>query len=62
MDMIENTLLDDVKFDHNIMKKYSKYAEKFIKDLMNKNTFERPNKDPKVNAISKRIKFAKSLS
>ena len=43
MDMIENTLLDDVKFDHNIMKKYSKYAEKFIKDLMNKNTFERPN-------------------
>ena len=43
IDMIENTLLDDVKFDHNIMKKYSKYAEKFIKDLMNKNTFERPN-------------------
>ena len=42
MDMIENTLLDEVKFDYNIMKKYSKYAEKFIRDLMNKNTFERP--------------------
>ena len=43
MDMIENTLLDEVKFDYNIMKQYSKYAEKFIRDLMNKNTFERPN-------------------
>ena len=42
MDMIENTLQDEVKFDYNIMKKYSKYAEKFIRDLMNKNTFERP--------------------
>ena len=42
MDMIENTLHDEVKFDYNIMKKYSKYAEKFIRDLMNKNTFERP--------------------
>ena len=42
-DVIENTLLDEVKFDYNIMSKYSKYAIKFIRDLMNKNTFERPN-------------------
>ena len=43
LDMVENTLLDEVKFDYNIMRKYSKYAEKFIRDLMNKNTNERPN-------------------
>jgi serine/threonine protein kinase len=43
LDMIENTLLDDVKFDYNIMRKYSKYAEQFIRDLMNKNVSERPN-------------------
>ena len=43
MDMVENTLLDEVKFDYNIMRKYSKNAEKFIRDLMNKNTFDRPN-------------------
>ena len=42
-DIIENTLLDEVKIDYNIMNKYSKYATKFIKDLMNKNVFERPN-------------------
>ena len=42
-DIIENTLLDEVKIDPNKMQKYSKYATKFIKDLMNKNTFERPN-------------------
>ena len=41
LDMVENTLLDEVKFDRNIMKQYSKYAEKFIRDCMNKNTFER---------------------
>ena len=43
LDMVQNTLLDDVKFDYNIMKNYSKYAEKFIRDLMNKNNYERPN-------------------
>ena len=43
MDMVENTLLDEVKLDYNIMRKYSKNAEKFIRDLMNKNTFDRPN-------------------
>ena len=43
LDMVENTLLDEVKFDYNIIRKYSKYAEKFIRDLMNKNTYERPN-------------------
>ena len=43
LDMVENTLLDDVKFDANIMKNYSKYAQKFISDLMNKNIYERPN-------------------
>ena len=42
-DIIENTLLDEVKIDPNKMQKYSRYATKFIKDLMNKNTFERPN-------------------
>ena len=42
-DIIENTLLDEVKIDYNIMNKYSKYATKFIKDLMNKKVFERPN-------------------
>ena len=42
-DIIENTLLDEVKFDDNFIKKYSKYAVKFIKDLMNKNVYERPN-------------------
>ena len=42
-DIIENTLLDDVKFDNTFIKKYSKFAVKFIKDLMNKNTFKRPN-------------------
>ena len=41
--MIENTLLDEVKFNYNIMSKYSKYAEKFIRDLMNKNAYQRPN-------------------
>ena len=43
LDMIENTLLDEVKFNYNIMSKYSKYAEKFIRDLMNKNAYQRPN-------------------
>ena len=43
LDMVENTLLDEVRIDKNIMKKYSKYAEQFIRDLMNKNTNERPN-------------------
>ena len=43
LDMVENTLLDEVRIDKNIMKKYSKYAELFIIDLMNKNTNERPN-------------------
>ena len=43
LDMVQNTLLDEVKFDYNIMKNYSKYAEKFIRDLMNKNNYERPN-------------------
>ena len=38
----------------------SKTIEEATESFMN--TFERPNKDPKVNAISKRIKFAKSLS
>ena len=42
-DIIENTLLDDVKFDVTIFKKYSRYVIKFIKDLMNKNTYERPS-------------------
>ena len=43
LDMIENTLLDEVKFNQSVMNKYSKFAERFIKDLMNKNTNERPN-------------------
>ena len=43
LDMVENTLLDEVKFDYNTIRKYSKYAEKFIRDLMNKNYDERPN-------------------
>ena len=42
-DVIENTLLDNVKFDSNFIKQYSKFAIKFISDLMNKNTYERPN-------------------
>ena len=42
-DIIENTLLDEVRFDKVIIQKCSKYAVKFIKDLMNKNTSERPN-------------------
>ena len=42
-DLIENTLLDNVKFDSNFTRKYSTLAMIFIKDLMNKNTFERPN-------------------
>ena len=42
-DLIENTLLDEVKFDNNFSNKYSIYAMRFIKNLMNKNTFERPN-------------------
>ena len=43
LDMVENTLLDEVKFNYNIMSKYTKYAEKFIRDLMNKNAYQRPN-------------------
>ena len=39
----ELDMFDDVKFDYNIMKNYSKYAEKFIRDLMNKNNYKRPN-------------------
>ena len=35
LDMIENTLLDEVKFNQSVMNKYSKFAERFIKDLMN---------------------------
>ena len=42
-DIIENTLLDDVKFDRNMIQKYSKYAIKFMRELMNKNTYQRPN-------------------
>ena len=42
-DIIENTLLDEVKFGDIFIKKYSRYVVKFIKDLMNKNTYERPN-------------------
>ena len=41
--IIENTLLDDVKFESYFIKNYSKYTIKFIKDLMSKNTYERPN-------------------